>query len=808
MPDEPRVQELLDELADRDTTPEEVCGACLELLPVVRERWRQICRARAELDVLLPTCAHGNVPPPPPEELPLPQVPGYEVESVLGRGGMGVVYRARHLRLGRLVALKMTLAGTCAGPDERARFRREAEAVAALRHPNLVQVYDAGDWAGRPYFTMELIEGGSLAQRLAGTPQPVRQAAALLTTLAEAVQVAHQGGIVHRDLKPANILLTVDGIPKVADFGLARRLEGGDGLTLSGVPLGTPSYMAPEQALGQSRAVGPAVDVYALGAILYELLTGRPPFRAETPAETVLQVMEQEPVPPARLNAKVPRDLETVCLKCLQKEPARRYGSAGELASDLRRYQAGEPIRARPVGAMERTWKWAKRRPALAMLLGVVLLALVSLAVLSGNLVVARNDAEQKRKTAEEKEAEARKEADKANKARDLLVRIFELSDARTQTSTLTPRQILDDAEKRIPKEFADQPELQTELQRAIDRVYAKITENAPLAMVLEAGGRVQLLSTRDAQQRPIPQALLYAGDRLSLGEDGRVRVVVLSDLHQEWLRPRREATVTRKGCEPADAITDRTDDVLMTFVRLPKGTFFMGWDGQTKGVKTEIPKDFEIAVHDVTQGQWQAVMGENPSHFSRFGGGRNDVKTLTDEELKLLPVEMVSSDDAQEFIRRLNARERGRGYSYRLPTDAEWEYACRGGATSEEECSHHFYFDKPTDDLSSEQANFNGDIPAGEAPKGKYLGRPSRVGAYPSNKLGLCDMHGNVWQWCADHGVRRGGGWSFVGIACRAEMRFSGAPADRFGTLGFRLARVPCLVADQVGRSEPARSP
>src|SRR5262249_37779613 len=162
---------------------------------------------------------------------------------------------------------------------------------------------------------------------------------------------------------------------------------------------------------------------------------------------------------------------------------------------------------------------------------------------------------------------------------------------------------------------------------RAIDRVYAKITENAPLAMVLEVSGRVQLLSTRDAQRRPIPQVLLYAGDRLRLGEDGRVRVVVLSDLHQEWLQPRREATVSRKGCEPPDAIKDRTDDVLMTFVRLPKGTFFMGWDGEKKGVKTAIPEDFEIAVHDVTQGQWQALMSENPSYFSRFGAGRNEVK-------------------------------------------------------------------------------------------------------------------------------------------------------------------------------------
>ena len=405
MPDDPRVQELLDELLDREATPEEVCGACPELLPVVRERWRQICRARAELDALLPVWPHGTSPTMPPEELPLPQVPGYEVEAVLGHGGMGVVFRARHLRLDRLVALKMTLAGSYAGPHERERFRREAEAVAALRHANIVQVYDVGDWAGRPYFTMELIEGGSLAQRLTGTPQPARQAAALLATLAEAMHAAHQGGIVHRDLKPANILFTPDGTPKVTDFGLARRLEGGAGLTLSGVPLGTPSYMAPEQARGQSRAVGPAVDVYALGAILYELLTGRPPFRAETPAETVLQVIDQEPVPPARLNAKVPRDLETVCLKCLQKEPHGRYASAAALADDLRRFGEGRPIRARPLGLAARLWRWGRRNPAAAALMATVL-ALVGLAI-GGGFWLEWERAERRAETARQEEREA-----------------------------------------------------------------------------------------------------------------------------------------------------------------------------------------------------------------------------------------------------------------------------------------------------------------------------------------------------------------------------------------------------------------
>ena len=272
------------------------------------------------------------------------------MQAVLGRGGMGVVYKARDRRLNRPVALKMLLAGAYARPDELERFLREAEAEAALRHANIVQVYDVGDLDGRPYFTMEFVEGGSLAQKLAGTPLPAGQAAALLATLAEAVQAAHDGGIVHRDLKPANVLLTADGTPKISDFGLARRLDDGAGLTQSGATLGTPSYMAPEQARGETQRSVPAADVYALGAILYEMLTGRPPFRAETAAETIRQVVEEEPVPPSRLNAKVPRDLETICLKCLHKEPHRRYASAAALAEDLHRFQRGEPIAARPAG--------------------------------------------------------------------------------------------------------------------------------------------------------------------------------------------------------------------------------------------------------------------------------------------------------------------------------------------------------------------------------------------------------------------------------------------------------------------------
>jgi serine/threonine-protein kinase len=389
MTDDTQVQKLLDEIFESERTPEEVCRDHPELLPEVRQRCRQMRIVEAELDVLFPTPAPGQTKTPAPWHpgASLPRIPGYEVEAVIGRGGMGIVYMARDLRLHRPIALKMLLAGAYAGRQERERFFREAEALAGLRHANIVQVFGADDHDGLPYFTMEYVEGGSLAQRIAGTPQPARQAAALVGTLAEAVQAAHQGGIVHRDLKPGNILLTADGTPKIADFGLARYFDDGPAMTLSGVRVGTPSYMAPEQALGKRQAVGPAADVYALGAILYEMLTGRPPFRGETTAETERQVLAEEPVPPSRLNAKVPRDLETISLKCLHKNPQRRYPTAAALAEDLCRFQQGKPIAARPAGPVERAGRWARRHPTVTATLAASLLAAAALVGLSWWLV-------------------------------------------------------------------------------------------------------------------------------------------------------------------------------------------------------------------------------------------------------------------------------------------------------------------------------------------------------------------------------------------------------------------------------------
>jgi serine/threonine-protein kinase len=307
------------------------------------------------------------------------QIADYEIQSELGRGGMGVVYKARHTQLDRVVALKMILAGAYAGAAERARFRTEAESVARIHHPGIVQIYGIGECEGRPFFALEYLPGGTLADRLDGTPHPAAEAARLTEQLARAVHAAHGCGVIHRDLKPANVFFTTDGQPKVGDFGLAKRLDSVQTRTQTGAVLGTPSYMAPEQAAGQTHVVGPAADVYALGAVLYELLTGRPPFNAATVLETLEQVRSEEPVAPRDLRPRLPRDLNTICLKCLEKDPGHRYASAQDLAEDCAAFLRSEPVKARPTPTWERAWKWARRRPSTAALVGVSVLAALAL---------------------------------------------------------------------------------------------------------------------------------------------------------------------------------------------------------------------------------------------------------------------------------------------------------------------------------------------------------------------------------------------------------------------------------------------
>ena len=342
-----------------------------------------------------PTAAatvEGFVSVPPAPVSGAPAVPGYEVLELVGRGGMGKVYRARHRDLNRTVAIKLLVHE----PDDKllARFREETRAVAKLQHPNIAQLFESGTADGRPFFSQEFVEGGTLAQKFAGKPQDPQYAAGVVATIARAIQHSHDHGILHRDLKPGNVLLAADGTPKVTDFGLAKELTAAnadgttathDGLTRTGEILGTPSYMPPEQASGVTSSLGPTADVYSLGAILYEALTGRPPFQSPEPLQTLLMVLSMDPVAPRTLLPKLPKDLETVCLKCLEKSPKKRYPTAAALADDLDRFRRGEPIVARPVGFFERTGKWARRRKAAAALVGVsalLLLAVVGFGVL------------------------------------------------------------------------------------------------------------------------------------------------------------------------------------------------------------------------------------------------------------------------------------------------------------------------------------------------------------------------------------------------------------------------------------------
>ncbi len=319
-----------------------------------------------------------------PSKKDFPDVAGqvfgtYELLEQIGQGGMGVVYKARQRPLNRIVALKLILSGPQASEAEIKRFRIEASAAATLRHPNVVAIHEVGEHEGRHYFSMDFIEGRSLTDVIRRTPLPADRAAGYVVTIAGAIHYAHECGILHRDLKPHNVLLDASDQPHITDFGLARQIAVDSDLTVSGAVLGTPSYMPPEQAAGRRREIGPASDVYSLGAILYDLLTGRPPFRADTPLDTLRQVLDSEPAAPRLLNRKVPRDLETICLKCLAKNPGHRYGTARDLADDLGRFLRHEPILAQPIGPIGRMWRWSRRNPAIAGLIGALGLMFVLL---------------------------------------------------------------------------------------------------------------------------------------------------------------------------------------------------------------------------------------------------------------------------------------------------------------------------------------------------------------------------------------------------------------------------------------------
>ncbi len=424
----------------------------------------------------------------------------YELLSEIARGGMGVVYKARQTRLNRVVALKMILAGQLASDEEVRRFYSEAEAAAHLDHPGIVPIFEVGQHADQHYFSMGYVEGSSLAAKVSAGPLPPREAADLVRQVALAVQYAHENGVIHRDLKPANILLDRNGHPRVSDFGLAKRVQAGSDVTATGQILGTPSYMPPEQAAGKVSQIGPASDVYSLGAVLYCLLTGRAPFHAASRVDTILQVLAQEPVSLRQLNTNVPLDLETISLKCLHKEPLRRYGSAMELANELGRWLRNEPIHARPVPVAERVWRWSRRHPAAAGALAAIVAGLVCVSVLTAALASAnrqlvhsiaaetnaKNESESKRleaiqsreaetlakEAAVARQREAETARDETKQILDYLVAAFRKSDPSQDGEKLTVAELFDQAAEQLATKFPNQPLIQARLLDAIGQTY------------------------------------------------------------------------------------------------------------------------------------------------------------------------------------------------------------------------------------------------------------------------------------------------------------------------------------------------
>jgi formylglycine-generating enzyme required for sulfatase activity len=615
-------------------------------------------------------------------------LPGYEIERELGRGGMGVVYLARQVELGRLVALKMLRTGPWTNSEERERLLREARLVARLDHPGIVAIHAIGEHQGQPFLALEHVPGGSLAKRLDGKPWPIAQAVALVEQLARAVHHAHLHGIVHRDIKPANVLLTTEGAPRVADFGLARHAEDSGG-TRSGTVMGTPRYMAPEQATGKVRAIGPQTDIHALGVILYELLTGRSPFSGSKLMAILQSVRDRAPAPPRRLRPELSRELEAVCLRCLAKDPAARYPDAETLANELKRLPASGPIRR-----ADSRVRW---RAVVASLL-VVALGFGGFGV---SQFFGRNGAE-------------------------------------------------------------------------------KVSEDVPI------------LIDDDGKQTPELKVNLTGKSPILPGPDKAKAV-------KSWPR-------------------EITNSIGMTLVRIPLGTFLMG---SPKGERprandeeqheVEIRQEFWLGIHEVTQKQFKQVMGYNPSFFSKDGEGKPGAtysavskpaggKDKVPADTGAFPVENVSWEEADEFCKKLSAREveRNSGRKYRLPTEAEWEYACRGGSP----VYRVFHF-----------GNFLLSTPANIAGRGD-LKRTCKVGSYAKNGFGLYDMHGNVSEWCQDwyaenyyaksprkdppgpsegsDRVLRGGAWVNKDRECRSASRLRNTPAFRDSDLGFRVALVP----------------
>jgi formylglycine-generating enzyme required for sulfatase activity/Tfp pilus assembly protein PilF len=672
--------------------------------------------------------APGNVPP------ARAIVPGYYILDVLGHGGMGVVYKAVQLSLRRVVALKMIVAGSHSSPEQMVRFRSEAEAVAQLQHTNIVQVHEVGEHEGQPYFSLEYVGGGSLATRLAGSPQPPRQAAAMAETLARAMHFAHRHGIVHRDLKPGNVLLEEDGTPKITDFGLAKRLEGDSAQTRSGAILGTPSYMAPEQAAGRAKAVGPPADVYALGAILYEMLTGRPPFKAETAMDTIMQVVSEEPVAPSRLNRKVPRDLETICLKCLQKEPRKRYAGALDLAEDLHRFLEGESIMGRRAPLWERGVKWSRRHPALATLAAFLCLAALGLAGLSRwvereRFLQAQDLVDQG--VAQLDQASAAADPTEADRQYDEAAQSFTRAlaiDARNSRASAGQRKLYVERCRRALdrgnfgvarglvmrlKELdidGSRDDVVALERRAVGTGTWKVDTQPPgcRATLIPLDADLQPGQPEEVGMTPLPPRDIPLGSYLVLLH------------HPDYPEVRYPMRIERNENKTVSVELMPKERIPEGMVYVPAGDFLFG-DAELGTARTAFVKGFFIDRTEVTGEQYEKyVLATGAATPESWGISDTCPPALRDQA-----VWNISWFQAVEYARWAGKR---------LPTEAEWEKAARGADGRAYPWGNHYQ-------------------PRRSNSRDNHVRVGMKVGQFPqgASPYGCLDMAGNVWEWTLD---------------------------------------------------------
>jgi formylglycine-generating enzyme required for sulfatase activity/serine/threonine protein kinase len=683
---------------------------------------------------------------PPVEADEIGRLGQYRVLKVLGAGGMGVVFQAEDPQLKRKVALKAMLPTLATSESARQRFLREAQTAAAIEHDHIVAIHQVGEDRGVPFIAMPFLKGEPLDFRL--EREKVLSVAEVLRIGREAAKglaAAHEAGLIHRDIKPANLWLEGDeGRVKVLDFGLARAAADNAQLTQQGAIIGTPAYMAPEQAAGQP--LDGRCDLFSLGCVLYRMCTGEPPFKGADPVATLVSVSLDNPPPPVELRPELPRALSKLVMRLLAKKPEDRLASAGEVVEALKAIES-QPAAAttgpRPKGrkvpeeatlteaAPKQSRRPAKQRPPVAWLVGGGVLAL---AVLVAGIVLL------------------------------------------WPTPNGTVRIESDDPEVVI----------------VFDKDGPTIKGASKEPITLRAGEHGIVIQRGD---------FTFEADKFVVKKGGTIALKV------RWLPGKVELVqddkvvasrdLPRPAAKPDSVALPATfkNSIGMELVLVPRGKSWLGGGGGKVGDKeVEIKEDFYLGKYEVTQEEWAKVMGSVPSHFSRFGAGKDAVKDISDAELKRFPVEGVSWDDAQLFLKELNKRDKQEGWVYRLPKAVEWEYACRGGPMSDRlDSAFDFYLDKPLAQLQPEQANFF------EHDKG--LKRTCKVGSYPANKLGLFDMLGNVWEWCDDeqkadkgasHRVSRGSSFAHASGTFRAANHIAIPPSYRNSDLGLRVARVP----------------